>query len=467
MPINNIQNYETEDHFDVVTGLNGKQQLKPKVPVTTQQADGGFITTNHDGSTVGPWYTDTVVIYTFPATVPESGVMSVAGSDGSTQTVTITHPDDNDIASHTITNGVVHYYDEDGVEVAGRALDLNGFISSDHPTISAIGDASATFDAAANEWVIGFTDTDTFATVSGSTVTDAAGNSVTVPAGSTYNAATNEITTSDGQVVPLMVDTDTFATQNGDGDLVLADGTVVPLVAADTNTVMIVTANLDGSTTFQNVDGNGDPVGAPVVQAADVDLTYTKHVLDSVACDTDASSSAGLTSSDQLLTTKSVDAVDGRLQIGDRSFAYANEQHNIQVANVATIGDTTAEDSVIWEIQVPITTIVPRRIYLHNFLEMHFQHVVDTPAGGDMIVKIQTQLNGGSWVDQGNGGWKMNLNDEDERQHVFSPTTRLQTCQENIIGYRLVMFKNNLVTGQQVNVNDTVVRHLVPYLREI
>ena len=99
MPINNIQNYETEDHFDVVTGLNGKQQLKPKVPVTTQQADGGFITTNPDGSTVGPWYTDTVVTYTFPATVPESGVMSVAGSDGSTQTVTITHPDDNDIAS--------------------------------------------------------------------------------------------------------------------------------------------------------------------------------------------------------------------------------------------------------------------------------------------------------------------------------------------------------------------------------
>ena len=76
---------------------------------------------------------------------------------------------------------------------------------------------------------------DTFATLSGSTITMADGSTIDIPAGSTYNAATNTITTSDGSVVPLMTDTDTFATFDAaSNSITMADGTVVPVGGTDT-----------------------------------------------------------------------------------------------------------------------------------------------------------------------------------------------------------------------------------------
>ena len=207
--------------------------------------------------------------------VQEGDVLTFTGSDDSTQTVTIVHPDDEDTVLGDplpdATTGIVTWpvLNADGTTTGDtRTGDFSAFLSSPHPAIAASGDATANYDAVADTWTIGFADTDTFATVSDSTVTDAAGNSVTVPAGSTYNPATNEITTSDGQVVALMVDTDTdtFATQNADGDLVLADGTIVPLVVdTDTDRVNQLTINADGSVTSQIVDIDGNAVGSPVV----------------------------------------------------------------------------------------------------------------------------------------------------------------------------------------------------------
>lgn len=222
------------------------------------------------------------VKYTWVETNSNDGdgviVWTATGSDGTTQDITIPEPTtdtSSTITGRTIVDGVVTYtsIDADSNPLPNQSLDLTSLISSDHPLFAGAGGTTAAYDAASNVWTI-TSDVDTFATVSGSTVTDANGNSVTVPSGSTYNPATNEITTSDGQTIALMVDTDTdtFATQNADGDLVLADGTIVPLVVdTDTDTVNQLTVNPDGSVTSQIVDIDGNPVGSPVVIPAPVD----------------------------------------------------------------------------------------------------------------------------------------------------------------------------------------------------
>lgn len=191
-------------------------------------------------------------------TLTQSGdVLTFTGSDGSSQTITVAHPVDTDTVLGDplpdAATGIVTWpvLDAVGGSPTGdvRTGDFSGFLSSPHPAIAASGDATATFDAVANEWTIGFVDTDTFATISGSTITAADGSTIDVPAGSTYNASGNTITTSDGQVVQLATDTDTFATFDAaTNSLTMADGTVVPLGQPDTNTTYSISnGNLVGS----------------------------------------------------------------------------------------------------------------------------------------------------------------------------------------------------------------------------
>ena len=60
----------------LVTVIDENDTLLVTIPTkstVSQQTDGGFIATNPDGSVIGPWYTDTVVTYTWTETNPVDG----------------------------------------------------------------------------------------------------------------------------------------------------------------------------------------------------------------------------------------------------------------------------------------------------------------------------------------------------------------------------------------------------------
>ena len=105
-------------------------------------------------------------------------------------------------------------------------------------------------------------DVDTFATLSDATITLADGSTINVPTGSTYDATTNSITTSDGVTTVLATDTNTFAVYDATaGTLTTAGGDVVPLAG---DTYMTVVTAADGSQSLQRVDQDGNPVGSAV-----------------------------------------------------------------------------------------------------------------------------------------------------------------------------------------------------------
>jgi len=230
------------------------------------------------------------VTYEWAETNPVDGdgvvVHTGTPSDGSApQTITIAEPttDTNTILTGSeVVDGVVTYTFEDaeGNALPDQTLDLTALISEAHPSLVGGDGIDAVFDATANEWTISTTVVDTFATISGQTVTDADGNSVDVPTGSTYNPATNELTASDGSTITIA--DDTFATQNADGDLVLADGTVVPLTTStDTDVVNLITANADGSLTSQLYDNiAGANVGSPTIIPAATDTNVSANKLE-------------------------------------------------------------------------------------------------------------------------------------------------------------------------------------------
>ena len=151
---------------------------------------------------------DTGTTYTYALVGDE---FTATDSDGVVQTVTIVHPDDTDTLLGdpvpNATTGIVTWpvLDVDGNPTGDtRTGDFSGFLSSPHPTVAASGDATATFDAGANAWVIGFVDTDTDTTY---TMTqNAAGDTVLTP--------------SDGGAPQIISNTDTDVsnvtlTQNG------------------------------------------------------------------------------------------------------------------------------------------------------------------------------------------------------------------------------------------------------------
>lgn len=227
------------------------------------------------------------VTYEWAETNPVDGdgvvEWTATASDGSDpQVITLAEPtvdSDTIFVSQSIVDGVLiqEFADVDGTPLPNIETDMSSLLSKG---IIAGDGIVITTDATTGERTISSSvvDTDTFATVSGSTVTDAAGNSVTVPAGSTYNATTNQITTSDGQVVDLMVDTDTdtFATQNAAGDLVLADGTVVPLT--DENTTYTLSQNANGDTVLTDSGGV-----AQTISNTDTDVSAVKLEWDSAS----------------------------------------------------------------------------------------------------------------------------------------------------------------------------------------
>lgn len=149
--------------------------------------------------------------YTFPATVADDGVMVVTDSDGVDQTVTIEFPEDVDVVSNAVVGGVVVFSDSNGDPIPALNIDLNPFVSDPHPTIAASGDATATFDATANEWTIGFVDTDT---------------------DTTYSIVAGQLVGSDGTSVPLG----------------LSDTNISAVTLSNNGLNLRVTATEDGST---------------------------------------------------------------------------------------------------------------------------------------------------------------------------------------------------------------------------
>ena len=166
-------------------------------------ADGTVSALDAAGSVITTWdKTDTNTTYTYSLV---GDVFTATGSDGSVQTVTITHPpqtvDTDTVLGDPVVNSASGLVTWPVLDLAGnptgdtRTGDFSGFISSPHPTIVATGDATAAFDAATNEWSIGFVDTDTDTDTTYTLTQNANGDTV--------------LTASDGSTPEVIPNTDT------------------------------------------------------------------------------------------------------------------------------------------------------------------------------------------------------------------------------------------------------------------
>lgn len=195
------------------------------------------------------WTPSSALVGAGPTTATQNPDGSVTIVDSNGNTVTIPAPTVDTDTWSTISGQTITTPDGDSITIP-EGSSYNAATSEITLSDGSVVDL-ASFD----------TDTDTWSTINDQTITTPDGDSLTIPAGSTYDAATSVLTTSDGNSVDLSsfdTDTDTFATFDGTDTITFADGSTVTVGGADTfatfNPATGVITFADGSTAVLEQD---------------------------------------------------------------------------------------------------------------------------------------------------------------------------------------------------------------------